>query len=61
MKVAGFTFIRNAVQFDYPVIEAITSVLPLCDEFVVAVGQSDDDTLALIEGIIFLENFTQIV
>lgn len=51
MKIAGFTFIRNAVQFDYPIIEAITSVLPLCDEFVVAVGQSDDDTLALIEGI----------
>lgn len=51
MKVAGFTFIRNAVQFDYPVVEAITSVLPLCDEFVVAVGKSDDDTLALIEGI----------
>ncbi len=51
MKVAGFTFIRNAVQFDYPVVEAITSVLPLCDEFVVAVGNSDDNTLALIEGI----------
>lgn len=51
MIVAGFTFIRNAVQFDYPIIEAITSVLPLCDEFVVAVGQSDDDTLALIEAI----------
>lgn len=51
MKVAGFTFIRNAVQFDYPIIEAITSVLPLCDEFIVAVGQSDDDTLALIEAI----------
>ena len=51
MKVAGFTFIRNAVQFDYPIVEAITSVLPLCDEFVVAVGRSDDDTLTLIEGI----------
>ncbi|AQG80800.1 glycosyl transferase [Spirosoma montaniterrae] len=51
MKVAGFTFIRNAVQFDYPIVEAITSVLPLCDEFVVAVGNSDDDTLALIETI----------
>ncbi len=51
MKVAGFTFIRNAVQFDYPIVEAITSVLPLCDEFVVAVGNSDDDTLGLIEAI----------
>ncbi|MBD2751316.1 glycosyltransferase family protein [Spirosoma validum] len=51
MKVAGFSFIRNAVQFDYPIVEAITSVLPLCDEFVVAVGDSDDDTLALIKAI----------
>ncbi|WP_420146614.1 glycosyltransferase family 2 protein [Spirosoma sp.] len=51
MKVAGFSFIRNAVQFDYPIVEAITSVLPLCDEFVIAVGDSDDDTLALIQAI----------
>ena len=51
MKVAGFSFIRNAIQFDYPIVEAITSVLPLCDEFVVAVGDSDDDTLGLIQSI----------
>lgn len=51
MKVAGFSFIRNAVQFDFPIVEAITSILPLCDEFVVAVGDSDDDTLALILAI----------
>ncbi|AUD01872.1 glycosyltransferase family protein [Spirosoma pollinicola] len=50
MKVAGFSFIRNAIQFDYPIIEAITSVLPLCDEFVIAVGDSDDDTIGLIEA-----------
>jgi glycosyltransferase involved in cell wall biosynthesis len=51
MKVAGFTFIRNAVQFDYPIIEAITSILPICDEFVVAIGNSTDDTLQLIQAI----------
>lgn len=51
MKVAGFSFIRNALQYDYPIVEAITSVLPLCDEFVIAVGQSDDETLALIKAI----------
>ena len=51
MKVAGFSFIRNAVQFDYPIVEAITSVLPLCDEFIIAVGDSDDDTLDLIKSI----------
>jgi len=51
MKVTGFTFIRNAVKNDYPVIEAITSILPLCDEFVVAHGDSSDDTLNLIKSI----------
>ncbi|WP_395617277.1 glycosyltransferase family 2 protein [Aquirufa sp.] len=51
MKIAGFTFIRNAVKNDYAIVEAITSILSLCDEFVVAVGNSEDDTLALIQGI----------
>jgi hypothetical protein len=51
MKVSGFTFIRNAVQYDYPVVEAITSILPVCDEFVIAVGKSEDDTLQLIKSI----------
>lgn len=51
MKVAGFTFIRNALLYDYPVVEAITSILPVCDYFVVAVGKSDDDTLRLVRSI----------
>ncbi len=51
MKVTGFTFIRNAIKFDYPIVEAIQSILPLCDEFVVAVGNSEDETLALIKNI----------
>ena len=51
MKVSGFTFIRNAVKFDYPVIEAITSVLPMVDEFIVMLGNSEDSTNALIEAI----------
>ena len=51
MKVAGFTIIKNAIKFDFPVLEAITSILPICDEFVVAVGDSEDETLALIESI----------
>ena len=51
MKVTGFTFIKNAIKYDYPIVEAIQSILPLCDDFVVAVGKSDDDTLALIQSI----------
>ena len=51
MKVTGFSFIRNAVNNDYPVVQAILSILPVCDEFVIAVGDCTDNTLELIEGI----------
>lgn len=51
MKVSGFTFIRNAITLDYPVVESIQSILPLCDEVVVAVGNSEDQTLELIQNI----------
>ncbi len=51
MRVAGFSFIRNAVKYDFPVVEAITSVLPLCDHFFMAVGRSDDDTAELLRKI----------
>lgn len=50
MKVTGFTIVRNAVQYAYPVCESIRSILPLCDEVVVAVGDSADGTRALIES-----------
>jgi len=51
MRVAGFTFIRNAVLYDYPIVEAIRSILPLCEMVVVAVGKSEDTTLELIQQI----------
>lgn len=51
MKVSGFTMVRNAIRYDYPVVESIKSVLPLVDEMIVLIGNSDDDTLALIENI----------
>ncbi|HRT81020.1 MAG TPA: hypothetical protein P5538_08795, partial [Bacteroidales bacterium] len=51
MKVCGFSFIRNAIKYDYPVIEAISSILPVCDKFIVAVGNSEDNTRKLIENI----------
>lgn len=51
MKVTGFTIIRNAIKYDYPVVEAITSILPVCDEFLVSVGNSEDGTLDLIKAI----------
>ncbi len=51
MKVTGFTIIRNAVTYDFPIVEAICSALPLCDEFIVAIGNSEDDTVGLIRRI----------
>jgi hypothetical protein len=51
MIVAGFTFIRNAIQYDYPIVEAIQSILPICNYVVVAIGNSDDGTLDLIKSI----------
>lgn len=51
MKVSGFTFVRNAIKFDYPVVESINSILPLCNELIVSVGNSEDDTLGLIKSI----------
>ena len=51
MFISGFTFIRNAVKYDYPVVEAISSILPVCDEFIVALGNSEDETETLIKNI----------
>ncbi len=51
MKVSGFSFVKNALKFDYPIIESINSILPLCDEFIIAVGKSEDETLNLIKSI----------
>lgn len=51
MKISGFTIIRNAVINDYPIVEAILSVLPVVDEMVVSIGDSEDETEALIKSI----------
>ncbi|MGD1044671.1 MAG: glycosyltransferase family 2 protein [Bacteroidota bacterium] len=51
MKVSGFTFVRNGVKYDYPFIESISSLLPLCDKIIVAVGQSEDNTLERIKSL----------
>ena len=51
MRISGFTFVRNAVVLYYPVVESIRSILPICDEFVVAAGDSTDGTTELIRAI----------
>ncbi len=49
--ISGVTVIRNAVLMGYPVVEAIRSILAVCDEYIVAVGAGDDATRELIASI----------
>ena len=51
MKVSAFTFIKNGQILGYPFLQSIQSVLPIVEEFIVNVGESEDDTLALIKSI----------
>jgi hypothetical protein len=51
MKVVGFSFIKDAVKMQYPIVEAIQSILPLCNEVIVAVGASTDGTRELVANI----------
>jgi len=49
--ISGFTIVRNAIKLDFPVEASIRSILPICDEVVVNVGRSEDDTLDLVRSI----------
>jgi hypothetical protein len=51
VTVNGFTFIRNAEKYGYPIEPAIRSILPLCNQVVVAVGNSEDGTRELVASI----------
>jgi glycosyltransferase involved in cell wall biosynthesis len=51
MKVSGFTFLRNARNNGYPFIESICSLLPIVDEFICVIGQSEDSTLEEVQNI----------
>ena len=51
ISISGFTIIRNAVVFDYPIVESIRSILPIVNEYVVNVGRSEDQTLDLIRSV----------
>ncbi len=53
MKISGFSFAWNVAKLYYPFEEAIRSILPICHEFVIAIGKGDDDdtTREMVEGI----------
>jgi hypothetical protein len=43
MRISGFSMARNAGKLYYPLRQAVMSILPVVDEFVVAVGDCDED------------------
>lgn len=43
-SISGFTFLRNGVKLGFPFEASVRSLLPLVDEFVIAVGRGEDDT-----------------
>ncbi len=45
-SISGFTFLRNGVKLGFPFEQSVRSLLPLVDEFVIAVGQGEDATRA---------------
>ncbi|HXE42369.1 MAG TPA: hypothetical protein VN516_05025, partial [Candidatus Baltobacteraceae bacterium] len=51
MKISGFTFLRNGQKLGYPFVESIRSVLPLVDEFIIALGPCEDDTEKMLRDI----------
>lgn len=48
-RLSVFTTLKNGVTLGYPFVESILSLLPICDEYIVLEGHSDDDTLRWLE------------
>jgi hypothetical protein len=51
MKITGVTIIKNAIKNDYPIVEAVNSILPMVDEMIVSIDNGEDDTEHLIKNI----------
>ncbi len=44
VKISAYGYVRNGFLYGVPFLESIQSVLPICDEFIVVVGDSTDGT-----------------
>src|SRR6266853_1304304 len=49
--LSGFTIVRNAVKLDFGIVPAVRSLLAVCDEVVVNVGESEDETRDIVASI----------
>lgn len=61
MKISGFTFLRNAEMLGFPYLESIQSILPICDEFVIALGKSQDVTKKKLQDFASIEPKLKII
>lgn len=43
MLISGFSMVKNASKLYYPMKQAIESILPIVDEFILALGDCDED------------------
>lgn len=49
--ISGFMVVKDVLKTGYPFIEAIASALPLCDEFIIFEGYSNDGTYEVVRRI----------
>lgn len=49
--ISGFMVVKNVLKQGYPFVEAISSALPICDEFLISDGYSEDGTYEVIQKI----------
>ncbi len=54
-SISGFTFVHNAIEGGYPIVEAIRAVAPYTNEIVVVDMQSTDCTRELLEEMVLDE------
>ncbi len=51
LLISAVMVLKNGVLLGYPFVESILSILPVCDEFVIVEGYSDDETYHWLERI----------
>jgi len=59
--ISGFTFLRNGVKLGFPFEASIRSILPLVDEFVIALGAGEDMTATQIRAFAAIEPKIRII
>lgn len=59
--LSGYVCVRNAVEFDYCIREAVLSLIPVCDEVVISDGGSEDGTLGILDWMLSADSRVRVV